>query len=262
LATLFDDQAVALIAESFADVQPGFAVGAFRAQALQGLDGLALMPRAQHIANALGAHLPDDPGSLANVVIASLGPPLPSTAGMGLAPFFYLPHVRLIGDRLSSDLDAGLRANRAVTSRFSAEFSIRPLILRHQAEVLSVLARWARDPDPHVRRLVSEGTRPRLPWAGRLAPFQRDPAPTLALLELLKDDPELYVRRSVANHLGDIAKDHPQVAYATAQRWIDEAALLEDPAAGHRYWIVRHALRLPAKQGAAAAIRLRHAAGG
>jgi HEAT repeat protein len=79
------------------------------------------------------------------------------------------------------------------------------------------------DPSEHVRRLVSEGTRPRLPWASRLPAFQRDPAPVLALLERLKDDPALYVRRSVANNLNDIGKDHPALLADTARAWLQDA---------------------------------------
>jgi hypothetical protein len=92
-----------------------------------------------------------------------------------------------------------------------------------------------------VRRLVSEGTRPRLPWASRLHDFQRDPAPVLALLELLKDDPELYVRRSVANNLNDIGKDHPDLLADVARRWLQDAS-------PERRWIVRHALRSAIKR--------------
>jgi 3-methyladenine DNA glycosylase AlkC len=85
---------------------------------------------------------------------------------------------------------------------------------RDPERTLARLREWARDPHPHVRRLVSEGTRPRLPWAPRLVAFQKDPRPVLELLELLKDDPELLVRRSVANNLNDIGKDHPELLAA------------------------------------------------
>ena len=87
-----------------------------------------------------------------------------------------------------------------------------------------------------MRRLVSEGTRPRLPWAPRLRAFQQDPRPVIELLELLKDDPSLYVRRSVANNLNDIGKDHPQLLAALAKRWLKGAS-------DERRWIVKHALR-------------------
>ncbi len=108
---------------------------------------------------------------------------------------------------------------------------------------------WATDPSAHVRRLVSEDTRPRLPWAPRLRAFQQDPRPVLALLELLKDDPSLYVRRSVANNLNDIGKDHPALLFATAERWLHNASET-------RQWIVRHALRSAVKRGEQGALRV------
>ena len=104
------------------------------------------------------------------------------------------------------------------------------------------MKQWARDDSVHVRRLVSEGTRPRLPWAPRLRAFQEDPGPVIALLELLKDNAERYVQRSVANNLNDIAKDHPALAVEVCRRWLVDAP----PA---RQWIVRHALRSLVKKG-------------
>jgi 3-methyladenine DNA glycosylase AlkC len=115
--------------------------------------------------------------------------------------------------------------------------------------VLELFHTWALDPNVHVRRLVSEGTRPRLPWAGRLRRFQQDPAPVVALLETLKDDPELYVRRSVANNLNDIGKDHPEVLVDIARRWMSDAT-------PEREALVRHALRSLVKQGHPGALRV------
>ncbi|HIK14188.1 MAG TPA: DNA alkylation repair protein [Leptolyngbyaceae cyanobacterium M33_DOE_097] len=132
-------------------------------------------------------------------------------------------------------------ARSQLTQRFTAEFSIRPFLERYPAATLARLQQWASDPSPHVRRLVSEGTRPRLPWASRLREFQQDPRPVLALLELLKDDPELYVRRSVANNLNDIGKDHPPLLMETARRWMIDAT-------DERRWLVRHALRSAIKR--------------
>jgi 3-methyladenine DNA glycosylase AlkC len=88
---------------------------------------------------------------------------------------------------------------------------MRPFLLEHRASPSRRCARWLADPSPHVRRLVSEGSRPRLPWGMQLKFLVADPSPTLPLLEALQDDPSEYVRRSVANHLNDIAKDHPGV---------------------------------------------------
>jgi len=135
-----------------------------------------------------------------------------------------------------------MRAQYELTKRFTAEFSMRAFLERHPKETLRRLAEWARDPNVHVRRLVSEGTRPRLPWAPRLRSFQKDPAPVLELLELLKDDPEEYVRRSVANNLNDIAKDHPDVVVEVANRWWLSASAA-------RKKLIRHALRTLVKAG-------------
>ena len=157
-----------------------------------------------------------------------------------------------------------MRACYEITKRLSAEFCIRYFLIQYRDRCLERLAEWVTDPNPHVRRLVSEGTRPRLPWAMRLKDFQQNPHYTLPLLEQLKDDRELYVRRSVANHLGDLLKDHPDVMFDVCQRWADEVSgpSVDLPASviAARRWLVRHAVRLPAKKGDARAIAVRDTA--
>jgi 3-methyladenine DNA glycosylase AlkC len=142
-----------------------------------------------------------------------------------------------------------MAALRQLTGLFSAEFAVRGFIERDAARALRLLATWTEDPDPHIRRLVSEGTRPRLPWGRRLAQFQADPQPVLDLLERLKDDGAVYVRRSVANNLNDIAKDHPDVVIEVCQRWARGAST------EHR-WIIRHATRTLVKDGHPDALKL------
>jgi 3-methyladenine DNA glycosylase AlkC len=252
---------VRLIGESLSAVVPGFDERRFRRDASRDLDGLELKARAAAIARAMAAQMPASFDDLAPLLIRSLGPPLERTEDNGLAPFFYLPHTELIAAHGVSCFESGMAANHAITKRFTAEFSIRPFLVRHRARCLRVLKRWARDDDPHVRRLVSEGTRPRLPWATRLPEFQADPTLALPLLEMLKDDRERYVQRSVANHLGDIAKDHPALMLDVCERWLAELQRSDDAVtAEHRRWIVRHALRHPAKKGEARALAIRKAA--
>ena len=142
-----------------------------------------------------------------------------------------------------------MRANYELTKRFTAEFSIRPFITRYPKRTLALLRKWTKDPSDDVRRLVSEGTRPRLPWAPRLPEFQKDPGPVLGLLEELKDDPALYVRRSVANNLNDIGKDHPELLVETAAAWMKDAD-------ENRAWLIRHALRSAVKRGDVGALRV------
>ena len=235
------------IAAMIAAVHPSFDQRRFVTEALAGYAALDLLPRGWQIARALRRHLPEHYPQAIDILLASLGPRLDDTAGQGMAPFLYLPHVLLVAEYGLDHFDASMHAQYELTQRFTAEFSIRPFLEKYPAATLARLAEWARDPSPHVRRLVSEGTRPRLPWAPRLRGFQHDPAPVLALLELLKDDPALYVRRSVANNLNDIGKDHPELLANTARRWLLDAG-------AERRWLVGHALRSAIKRGETGAL--------
>jgi 3-methyladenine DNA glycosylase AlkC len=261
LKELMGRKLIALIGDSLAAVVPGFDVQGFQARAMWDLDKLELKERALSIAHAMAEQMPSSFDELAPLLVKSFGPPLEATDGNGLAPFFYFPHTHLIAAYGVSSFESGMATNYEVTKRFTAEFSIRPFLIEHRSKCLKVLRRWAKDSNAHVRRLVSEGTRPRLPWTMRLPEFQADPNLSLPLLELLKDDPELYVRRSVANHLGDIAKDHLEVALDVCEAWLEEVRRSDDESvADNRRWIVRHAVRHPAKKGNARAIKLREMA--
>lgn len=258
LKALLGRKLIALIGESLTATVPDFDAARFEKRAWRGLAGLELKERALHIAHAMAEQLPAEFDEASFLLVDSFGPPLTATEGNGLAPFFYMPHAAFIAEYGVPGFLTGMLANYELTQRFTAEFSIRPYLIAHREKSLQMLAGWVKSPNPHVRRLVSEGTRPRLPWAMRLPEFQANPQHTLALLEALKDDSELYVRRSVANHLADIAKDHPNFAYDVCERW------LEDPLDGDRAhlaesrrWIVRHAVRLPAKKLEPKALRIR-----
>jgi 3-methyladenine DNA glycosylase AlkC len=247
LKSRYGPEIPARIAGMIARVHPAFPQRAFLRDALAGYEALELMPRGRHIARALRTHLPQDVPVALDILLASLDAPREETGGSGFESFLYLPHTVYVAEYALEHFDAAMRAQHALTQRFTAEFSIRPFIERYPERTLALLRDWTRDPSPHVRRLVSEGTRPRLPWAPRLRALQRDPRPALALLELLKDDPALYVRRSVANHLNDIGKDHPGLLNSTARRWLRGAS-------PERAWIVRHALRFAIKRGDAGAL--------
>lgn len=230
------------IARMISRVHPAFSRRAFLRDALEGYEALELMSRGRHIAAALRKHLPESVPRTLKILLDSLEPPQSSAGASGLAPFLYLPYTCFVADYALEHFTAAMRAQHALTQRFTAEFSIRPFIEKYPQRTWAQLRAWATDPSPHVRRLVSEGTRPRLPWAPRLRVWQRTPELTLELLELLKDDPSAYVRRSVANHLNDIGKDHPRLLVATAKRWLKGAS-------AERAWIVRHALRSAIKHG-------------
>ncbi len=261
LAALLDRPAIACLAHNLGLAHPDFDGPGFRAAARAGLAPLGILQRGDHLATVLRRFLPAEFEAAAEVLLRSLTPPLTATADLGLGVFFYLPHVCFAAkygldpaDNAGRDpFPAALRLQYELTRRFSAEFSIRPFLIAQPERTLRQLEAWTRDPDPHVRRWCSEGTRPRLPWARRIPAFVRDPRPVLPILEALRDDPELYVRRSVANHVGDIAKDHPDLAFSLCRRWLDGAP-------PERRWLIRHALRHPAKHGVPAAVQLRRLA--
>ena len=237
------------IAAMISAVYPAFNSRRFVTEVLDGYDALELMPRGKKIAQALRRHLPDDYPRAIAILLDSLDQPHDRDPSLSLGSFLYLPHTMFVAQYGLAHFELSMRAQHALTQRFTAEFSIRPFLEQHTQATLRQLNEWAADPSPQVRRLVSEGTRPRLPWAPRLRQFQTDPAPVLALLELLKDDPALYVRRSVANNLNDIGKDHPQVLASTAQAWLKDAS-------AERAWIVGHALRSAVKRGETGALKV------
>ena len=237
------------IGAMLAAADPTFDVATFLARVLEGYDDLELTPRARRIADVLATMLPASFDDAARLVRASLGPPIEGDelVGVGMAPFVYLPYVYWVGARGVEHWDTAMDLQHELTQRFSCEFSIRAFIEAEPDRTLARLRGWTRDPSPHVRRLVSEGTRPRLPWAPTLRRFVDDPTPVLDLLERLKDDPTTLVRRSVANNLNDIGKDHPQLLADVCSRWLVGSS-------PERHALVRHALRSALRRGDPAAL--------
>ncbi len=246
---VFNPVVVREIAAELRRAHPPFDINAFVARAMEGLDQLELTARAAHIADALHEFLPQPFSRASAAIEASLGAEIPATGEMGLTSLRYLPYVTFVQKFGLDDYEAAMRLQAELTKRFTAEFSIRVFLERYPVSTYAQMVSWAQDDNAHLRRLASEGLRPRLPWATRLRAYQQDPRPVLAVLELLKDDPERYVQRSVANNLNDIAKDHPLLAIETCRRWAQDA-----PAG--RAWTIRHALRGLVKAGNSEAIRI------
>jgi 3-methyladenine DNA glycosylase AlkC len=178
---------------------------------------------------------------------------LRSTEDNVLSGFGLWPYTDFIENYGLEHRDLSLRALYQLTEKFTGEFAVRPFLQKYEKETLKQLQAWATDKNEHVRRWVSEGTRPRLPWGLRLQSFIKDPSPTIPLLEKLKYDEELYVRKSVANHLNDIAKDHSWFLIDLLTRWQKEAPQKHQDKID---WITRHALRTLIKNGNPAALKL------
>ncbi|TAE47170.1 MAG: DNA alkylation repair protein [Bacteroidetes bacterium] len=158
---------------------------------------------------------------------------------------FFPDYIEVYGQQ---DWEYSLPALEHFTQYSSSEFAVRPFIVQDTARMMEQMQRWAAHPNEHVRRLASEGCRPRLPWAMALPAFKKDPSPILPILEMLRQDPSEYVRRSVSNNLNDIAKDHPDLVLDLSRRWYGQHP--------HTDWIVKRALRTLLKQGHTEALGL------
>ena len=231
-------------------VWPAFERKHFECVALNNLDALEMKARTMQIADALEATLPQDFDAACSVIEAALAPPVAAdgaasqgdVATRGLSGWIVWPLGEFVARRGLGHAERALRALHALTQRLTAEWAIRPLIATHPQLVFTTLLAWTRDPSAHVRRLASEGSRPRLPWGLQLKSLIADPTPTLAILAVLQDDSSDYVRRSVANHLNDIAKDHPQLVVDWVRRHLPGAT-------AERRALLLHASRTLIKQG-------------
>ncbi len=258
LKNVLGETAIQQLAENLGIVLPSFDKDSFIRDSLEGLEPLSIKERGGHIAAAMKKYLPDNYKQAIEVLLKSLTPPLTETENLGLSGMFYMPHVAFVEQYgLDQEYNGGedpfeisMKTQYELTQRFTAEFSIRPFVIDQQERTFKQLDVWMSDPNPHVRRLCSEGTRPRLPWAIKIPSLIKDPTPVLHILEKLKDDEDLYVRRSVANHVGDIAKDNLEIALDLCESWLKDASK-------ELKWVIRHALRHPDKKGIKEATRIR-----
>jgi len=237
----FNESVLVEQAKRISGVWPGFDQVGFLGSVVPQLPELEFKQRSDLILEGLLAFLPSDFTVAQPLLLQSLPPKIEGDGVEGYDGFICLPLGDFVVRQGMDHFDLSMEALYQLTQCFSAEFAIRSFLVAFPEKTLSRLKEWSKDPSVHVRRLVSEGTRPRLPWAFQLKEFVRDPSPTLGLLETLIDDPQLYVRRSVANHLNDISKDHPDLAV----QW-----LAQQPGQQKKefLWVVRHALRSLIKQ--------------
>lgn len=213
------------------------------------LDPLELKARMLLLAERINALLPDHTPKALEILTGAVS--TGEKDKVGLSGFALWPLTEIVATRGLDHFDESMDALKIMTSRFTAEFAIRPFLLHHEDKTLKRLKAWTRDEDEHVRRLVSEGSRPLLPWGRRIPRFVKDPELTLALIDALKTDPSEYVRRSVANHLNDHAKNHGDWVVKTLGRWRER-----HPDHDGVEWIARHASRTLLKAGHSGALVL------
>ncbi len=191
-----------------------------------------LKERMEHISVQLHEYLPKNYLEAVEILKG-----VPSRS-LGFAYMSFPGFVELYG---LHDFEVSVSALEHFTRNASSEFAVRPFIRKYPDRMMGQMEKWAESDNHHVRRLASEGCRPRLPWAGALPEFKKNPAPVLKILEKLKNDESEYVRRSVANNLNDIAKDNPQLIIRLAKKWIGDTPETDK--------LVKHACRTLLKQG-------------
>lgn len=249
---LFNEDKVAQIAAELSRAQPTFDAAAFTDEVVSRFPGLELKQRIAWIADCLQASLPSDYRRAVRVLLRSLPAPCdPARSDGDFGDFIYAPYAEYVARHgcTRRDLEFSLTALRELTTRFSAEDAIRTFINAFPDETRTTLIEWTTDDHYHVRRLCSEGTRPRLPWSRRLTTAVDYAVP---LLDRLYGDPTRFVTRSVANHVNDISKVDPGLALGLLRRWRESGQ--QD--VREMDYIVRHATRSLVKQGDGRAMEL------
>jgi 3-methyladenine DNA glycosylase AlkC len=226
-------------------IYPGFDAKRFLKIALAGLDALSLMQRLRRMTHALHATLPAEYRQAVDILRT-----LATRIEHGFATLV-LPDY--IGQYGQDDFDVSMDALKYFTAFGSSEFAVREFLRKDPARALAIMEVWSRDESDAVRRLASEGSRPRLPWSFRLDAILNNPSLAAPILENLRSDHSLYVRKSVANHLNDITKSHPEWVLDRLAAWP-----LED---AQTAWIARHALRSLIKAGNTRALNVIGAGG-
>lgn len=240
---LYNEQSVAALATAIQKEYPGFDAGVFSVRVFdEGWEARELKARMRHITTVLHDFLPADYRAALDILCQVF----PACSDSGIVKMAFPDYVEVYG---LDDWAASIPALEQFTQEMSAEFAIRPFIVRYPERTMAQMLEWARHENANVRRLSSEGCRPLLPWGIRLSTLQADPSPILPILEQLKNDKSESVRRSVANNLNDISKDNPDMVLDVLRRWQADGT-------EQARWISSHALRTLLKQGHPEALEL------
>ena len=249
---LFNREKVRYLAGLFHAADSDFDHRRFVRNVMKRLPELELKQRIVLIAETLEKHLNADFREAAGQITAALPPKLdPTKTDNDFGDYIIAPLGEFVvrNGLTKKHLSLSLRTLKAITQRFSMEDAIRAFIRAFPEATMVQLQKWAHDKNYHVRRLVSEGTRPSLPWSGRVhLPLEA----TLPLLDALHGDPTRYVTRSVANHLNDISKTDPKLVIQSLSRWRKLASQQPE----ELNWMTRHSLRTLVKKGHPPALKL------
>ncbi|PSK89105.1 DNA alkylation repair protein [Taibaiella chishuiensis] len=206
------------LADSLAVSLPGFSKPVFLEAVLsKGFESMELKERMRHTTQALRRFMPGAFKGTAALMKRLIDQLRRDGFRDQMLEFMFLPdYIETYG---GDDYKESVKAFEYITQFITCEFAVRPFIIRYPDAMMAQMLVWSQHKHDQVRRLSSEGCRPRLPWAMALPALKKDPQPVLPILENLKNDPAEFVRRSVANNLNDIAKDNPDTVIAIAAKW-------------------------------------------
>ncbi len=225
-----------LLAEKIGKVYPEFDAEHFIQDSDQKTLGQSYTQRVATLAELLKNYLPADYKKALPVLTAVLGEENPNETGMFTHFYWILPIGKFVQEYGIEHFELSMKAIEEITKRNTGEYAVRPYIRKYPEASLKIIEKWAKSPNFHLRRLASEGLRPKLPWASKLDTFIENPAPVFRVLEWLKEDEILFVKKSVANHLTDWLKVNREAVLPLIDRWKNSA----NP---HTQWIIKRATR-------------------
>ena len=238
-----------LLSDKISEVYPMFQKQDFINTIERKTNDLELKDRIKLITETLHEYLPLKYPDAVNIMINMLGPPNPNETGMFREGYWVMPIAFFVESYGIDDFEISTNAIYQITQRSTGEYAVRPFIVKYPKEMLALMLKWSCDPNVHVRRLSSEGLRPRLPWAKKLDQFILDPRPILPILENLKQDESLFVKKSVANNINDILKDNYDIGIKLLRKWSESQNQ-------NTRWIIKHSLRNELKKGNTEALEL------
>lgn len=232
----FDKELAIMLADKIIVLNSDFPKDTFVKRVVRKIDDLELKDRVELIADELHRHLEDTIPEKINTLVRILGPENEEETGMFTNYYWIMPLAKYVEKYGIEHFEVSINAIAEITKRNTGEYAIRPYLVHHSEKTLAILKDWSQHENKHVRRLASEGVRPRLPWAKKLDQFIENPNPIIPVLENLKDDTSKYVQKSVANCLNDILKDNLEIGKTIIEKWNMNPTK-------ERKWIIKHALR-------------------
>lgn len=233
---MFGSNLAKILADKISQVYPEFNSNSFIHQVGRLVEGKRYTDRISVIAEQLKVYLPEDYEHGLRILINILGDENPNQTGMFTNYYWVLPIGRYISEYGLNHFEDSMNGIQEVTKRNTGEYAIRPFIQKYPEQTLVVMENWAKSPNFHLRRLASEGLRPKLPWAPKLETFIHNPTPVFHILNILKEDKIMFVKKSVANHLTDWLKVNRDVTVSLIEEW-------KRSDNEHTLWIIKRATR-------------------